>query len=134
MGRVLEEMHGDGWYVLHDISFGAGNIDHVAIGPGGLFTIETKSHPGRIAVDKIDARMLKQAWAEKKKLEEITGQPAKALLVFSRAYLQGRVPCRRNGVIVLPARMLAGHLQRHERTHTEEQARALYERLIRAIG
>jgi hypothetical protein len=129
VGRVLESLHEQGWRVLHDISFGGANIDHVAIGPGGIFTIETKSHSGRFPVDRIDSRMLKQAWAEKKQLEEITGLPVQPLLVFSRAYLQGRVSCRRDGVVVLPARMLAGYLQRARRLYSQEQVQSLYRRL-----
>jgi Nuclease-related domain len=133
VGGVLESLHGEGWRVLHDISFGGANIDHVAIGPGGVFTVETKSHPGRIQVDRIDSRMLKQAWAEKKRLEEITGLGVQPLLVFSRAYLQGRVPCRRDGVVVLPARMLAGYLRRARKLYSEEQVQSLYRRLCGAM-
>jgi hypothetical protein len=134
VGGVLESLHEQGWRVLHDISFGTGNIDHVAIGPGGVFTIETKSHPGRLPVDRIDPRMLKQAWAEKKKLEEITGLHVQPLLVFSRAYLQGRLPCRRDGVVVLPARMLAGHLQRRKQIYTQEQVEGLHRRICGALA
>jgi Nuclease-related domain len=134
VGGLLESLHEQGWRVLHDISFGSANIDHVAIGPGGVFTIETKSHPGRLSVDRIDPRMLKQAWAEKKRLEEITGLHVQPLLVFSRAYIQGRVPCRRDGVAVLPARMLAGYLQRARRRYSQEQVQSLYLRLCRALA
>jgi hypothetical protein len=28
---------------------GQGNIDHIAIGPGGLLTIETKSYAGKVS-------------------------------------------------------------------------------------
>jgi len=42
VGRALEAL-GDGWAVFHDIDTGRGNIDHVVIGPAGLFTVETKS-------------------------------------------------------------------------------------------
>jgi hypothetical protein len=36
------------WWFLHAIPVGArgSDIDHVAIGPGGVFTINTKHHPG----------------------------------------------------------------------------------------
>jgi hypothetical protein len=38
---------GDRWKVLHAIPVGenGSDIDHVVIGPGGLFTINTKHHP-----------------------------------------------------------------------------------------
>ena len=111
VGALLESMAGSGWRVLHDISFGHGNIDHVLIGPGGIFTVETKSHWGRIDADGLDQRMLKQAYAQRKVLERITQRDVEPLLVFSRAYLTPAVS-RRRGVMVLPARMLEGHLAR----------------------
>src|SRR5580704_9796329 len=48
VGALLEELTVQGWRVIHDASFGHGNVDHILIGPPGLFTIETKSHPGPI--------------------------------------------------------------------------------------
>ena len=33
---------------FNDVDFKGFNIDHVVIGPGGIFLIETKSHGGRI--------------------------------------------------------------------------------------
>ncbi|WP_411700142.1 nuclease-related domain-containing protein [Conyzicola sp.] len=40
---------GDDWVVLHALPVGTGttDIDHVVIGPGGVFIINTKSHPGQ---------------------------------------------------------------------------------------
>jgi hypothetical protein len=40
---------GDDWVVLHALPVGSGttDIDHVAIGPGGVFIVNTKSHPGQ---------------------------------------------------------------------------------------
>lgn len=39
---------GAGWYVLHGVPIGDGHadIDHVVVGPPGVFTINTKHHPG----------------------------------------------------------------------------------------
>lgn len=40
---------GDEWTVLHSVPAGVNgrDIDHVVIGPGGVFTINTKNHPGK---------------------------------------------------------------------------------------
>jgi hypothetical protein len=133
VGAILDAMFGEGWHVIHDASLGHGNIDHVALGPGGVFAIETKSHGGKIGVDAIDSGMLSQAYAEKKLLERISGERVEALLVFSRAYLIGRVPARRRGVTVLPARMLAGFLRRQPQTLSAAQARELDGRLAEAF-
>lgn len=47
LGRLPE-----GWYVFHDIAVGArgANIDHVVIGPAGVFTINTKNLTGKVWV------------------------------------------------------------------------------------
>lgn len=97
--------------MLHDIDTGRGNIDHLIVGPGGVFTVETKSHGGRINVDHIEERMWKQAYAQSKWVQEIVGRKVTPLLVFSRAYLTS-APAWRSGVTLLPARMLVGHLRR----------------------
>jgi hypothetical protein len=48
VGRVLERL-GPEWVVLHAVPVGAGasDIDHVVIGPGGVFTLNTKNHAGQ---------------------------------------------------------------------------------------
>ena len=49
LGRLPE-----GWFVFHDVPVGArgANIDHVVIGPGGVFTINTKNLTGAIRVNR----------------------------------------------------------------------------------
>ena len=132
VGKLLDSLAAEGWRPLHDVSLGRGNIDHILIGPGGLFTIETKSHAGRINVANIDPAMLKQAYAERKALERLTGMQTDALLVFSRAYLTPAVS-RQRGVLVLPARMLAGHLARRERTLTAADVERIHGRLVATL-
>lgn len=134
VGEILNGLGADGWHVTHDVSLGRGNIDHVLVGPAGIFAIETKSHRGRISIDHLDQRMLAQAYAEKKLLERITGLEVQPLLIFSEAWLVGRVPAQRRGVTVLPARMLAWYLSRRRPTLSIEQARELHERLALAVG
>jgi len=43
VGQFLEEMRRDGYRVLHDIEGDRFNVDHVLIGPAGVFVIETKT-------------------------------------------------------------------------------------------
>ena len=132
MGKVLDRLRERGWFALHDVQLGRGNIDHVLVGPAGVFTIETKSHCGRLRASAIEVRMLKQAYALAKLIERITGLRADPLLVFSNAYLIPAVT-RRDGVLILPARMLAGHLQRRARTITPERVNDLYQRLAAVL-
>jgi Nuclease-related domain len=134
VGAVLDGLAGEGWLAIHDVSLGRGNVDHVVAGPGGIFTIETKSNRGRINIDRIESRMLKQAYAERKLIERITGMEVQALLVFSEAYLVGSVPVRREGVTVLPARMLAWYLGRRRPVISVEEARGVHGRLVGAVG
>lgn len=43
-GEALNQLTLDGWRVFHDVELSdKGNIDHVLIGPGGVFCVETKT-------------------------------------------------------------------------------------------
>jgi nuclease-like protein len=95
IGAICAELQTNGWHAIHDVSLGHGNVDHILVGPGDIFTIETKSHRGRIPLDRTDPKMLRQAYAQKKLLERITGREVQSLLVFSQAYLVGSVPAQR---------------------------------------
>jgi len=134
VGEILEGLTADGWQVIHDVAFGKGNIDHIVVGPGGLFTVETKSRRGRIDLANLDEKMLAQSYGEMKSLERITGMEVQALLVFSHAYIVDKVPAKRRGVTILPARMLAWFLSRRRPTMSVEQADAVYDRLCLAVG
>jgi hypothetical protein len=47
VGRLLAELGSD-WFVRHAVPIGAGtkDVDHLVIGPGGVFSINTKHHAG----------------------------------------------------------------------------------------
>jgi hypothetical protein len=49
IGAKLEKLTKDGWYLLHSVPVGkrGSDIDHVVIGPAGVFTVNTKKHPGK---------------------------------------------------------------------------------------
>ena len=48
--RALRPLARDGWIVLNDLPRQYGNIDHVAIGPPGVFLVETKNIGGLASV------------------------------------------------------------------------------------
>ncbi len=55
IGAKLEKLTKRGWHVLHSVPIGTrgSDIDHLLIGPGGVWTINTKNHPGKkITVSK----------------------------------------------------------------------------------
>jgi hypothetical protein len=111
VGGLLEKMSDDGWVVIHDASLGRGNVDHILIGPPGVFTVETKSHPGPVRVARVHGATLSQAQAQRRAIERVTGVAVEALIVFSRAWVD-RPLARRKGVRLVPARMLVRYLAR----------------------
>lgn len=44
VGQSLEELRGRGYKIFHDIVGDGFKLDHVLIGPAGIFTVETKTH------------------------------------------------------------------------------------------
>ena len=51
--RLLAPLERQGWVVLHDLAVpgSRANIDHLAIGPGGVFVIDSKQYRGRLQLD-----------------------------------------------------------------------------------
>ncbi|MGW6259181.1 nuclease-related domain-containing protein [Streptomyces sp. NPDC055085] len=48
VGAELDRLRRHGWHVLHSIPLpGDVDLDHLLIGPGGVFSINTKNHPGK---------------------------------------------------------------------------------------
>ncbi|MFG2815283.1 nuclease-related domain-containing protein [Streptomyces sp. NPDC048410] len=46
--RRLRRLRGHGWLTLHAVQWATGtDIDHLAIGPAGVFAIDSKRHPGK---------------------------------------------------------------------------------------
>jgi hypothetical protein len=48
VGAVLESLSDRGFRCLHDLDIGRGYVDHVAVGPTGVFAIETKAWTRRV--------------------------------------------------------------------------------------
>jgi hypothetical protein len=51
--RLLARLERDGWVILHDLALprSPANLDHLAIGPGGVFVIDAKQYRGRLQLD-----------------------------------------------------------------------------------
>jgi len=133
VGALLEDLRGQGWSVIHDLSFGHGNVDHILIGPAGVFTIETKSHPGPVRVARLHGETIRQAQAQQRLVATITGEPVEPLVVFSRAWVD-RPLSRRKGVRVMPARMLIGYLAGRSKSLTDEQIGDAHRKVVMALG
>ena len=51
--RLLDHLERHGWAILHDLAVPSSqaNLDHLAIGPGGVFVIDSKQYSGRLQLD-----------------------------------------------------------------------------------
>jgi Nuclease-related domain len=51
--RLLAPLERQGWAVLHDLALprSQANLDHLVIGPGGVFVIDSKQYRGRLQLD-----------------------------------------------------------------------------------
>jgi hypothetical protein len=52
--HLLGPLGRHGWVVLHDLAVpgSRANLDHLAIGPGGVFVIDSKQYRGRLQLDR----------------------------------------------------------------------------------
>ncbi|HEV3498479.1 MAG TPA: nuclease-related domain-containing protein, partial [Actinomycetes bacterium] len=51
--RLLSQLERHGWAILHDLAVpgSRANLDHLVIGPGGVFAIDSKQYRGRVQLD-----------------------------------------------------------------------------------
>lgn len=117
VGARLDRLRRHGWFVLHSIPLGrGGDIDHLIIGPGGVFTVNTKHHPkGRVRVGRsvvfvrgfqvtYIGKALREASRVQSALSSALGQavPVEPLVIIHGASVSGWLPQRPRGVKVLP--------------------------------
>jgi hypothetical protein len=133
VGGLLDQLPRAKWRVIHDATLGRGNVDHIAIGPPGVFTIETKSHPGPVRVGRVHGAILAQAQAQSRAIGWVTAAKVQPLVVYSRAWVD-RPGGRRKGVRVLPARMLLGWLDKQPTQLTRGEVQQAYELLAEALS
>lgn len=103
VGRILDRLSRHDYVTIHDIPFGRGNIDHVTIGPGGIFTVETKNTAGPVRIrgrrvsqqgrnrEEHVAQAYRQACHIRARLSgnpQIADLPVYPLLVYPRAEIQ----------------------------------------------
>jgi hypothetical protein len=132
VGALLDRLPDDRWEVIHDASLGHGNVDHILIGPAGVFTVETKSHPGPVRVGRMHGATLSQAQAQRRAVERVTGLEVEPLIAYSRAWVD-KPMARRKGVRVLPARMLPNYLGRRPQKLSDAEVEQAHERITVAL-
>ena len=104
VGAILDNLP-EGNFIIHDFNSGKGNIDHILIGPKGIFTLETKSHAGKVSFDgekllrngrPFEKDFLKQAWARCYLVREIlakwgiTSPLPEPVILFTKASIEVR--------------------------------------------
>jgi hypothetical protein len=113
VGQELNELLRQGYHVFHDLPAEGFNIDHIAVGPNGVFAIETK---GRSKVESRDdnredwkvtydgKRLIFPNWPETEPLEQAIRQ-AKWLRNWLNSAVGDAVPV--HPVLVLPGWFIA---------------------------
>lgn len=139
IGRVLDRL-GDGWLVIHAVPVGTAgsDIDHLVIGPSGLFTINTKYHEGmkvwvgskRVRVNGQRTDHLRNAAFEAKRVTALLtratgltfGAKPIVAIVAARSITVRERP---TDVVVLSSTQLLRWLQRRPKLLTDEQSKQL---------
>ncbi len=142
VGAELGKLRAHGYYVFHDLPLpGLGNVDHVVLGETGFFCIETKSHKGRVTSAKgelsINGRstgkdFIKQTWRGTYRLREILAAEVAPILLFSNAFVEGRISCR--GVRVLPLTWLVHEILSSNNRHDLPTVKTAVNDLTNATG
>jgi Nuclease-related domain len=117
--RLLAPLERRGWAVLHDLAIpdSQANVDHLAIGPGGVLAIDSEQYRGQLRVDRdgmvwhgrhlLVSALRRTVW-EADQADEVLGiadiQVAAIVAVHGASIPWGLL--RAEGVTVVPARRL----------------------------
>jgi hypothetical protein len=144
IGAKLEKLTKHGWHVLHAVPIGdrGSDIDHVVIGPGGVFTLNTKTHPGAkiwvgqhaIKVNGQSIQYLRNARFEAERtarlLSGAVGRPVEVtpVLVFLTGTLIPNVTVKQtpDDVRILDRMDVPGAFKRAPTRLTADQVEAIY--------
>lgn len=141
VGQKLEVLREAGYEVFHDIIGDGFNIDHVLIGPAGVFTVETKTYskrPGnpsvvfdgnKVLIDGLepDRNPVVQAKVQagwlRELLSESTGQKydVRPVIVYPGWFVENRSPGKKT-IWVLNPKGLPGFLDHEPVQLTSEEA------------
>lgn len=112
--RALKKASGPGWHIVDGVSFAYHDVDHVLVGPGGVYAIETKYTDSTIDLTSRRGREIASRWAD----QAVEGARSLRLLlrdhqvdqVYSGVLVWGTemtgAPCFHEGVPLLRRRDL----------------------------
>lgn len=145
VGGKLERLKKRGWRVLHSVPVGArgSDIDHVLIGPGGVFTLNTKRHPQKsvwVRGDTVKVNGYNQPYVRNSRFEadragqllsEALGRPVPVTgaLVILTATMPPKVTVRQppDGVLVLDLESLLPAFKRRKGIWSADEVEAIFE-------
>lgn len=143
VGKALEELP-PGYRVIHDLDIGRGNVDHVVIGPSGVFAIETKVWNGRFS--SRGGRLFHNGREERAVLGQVVGGAVEvrrrlaaaglniwveAVVVSSRALVEnGKLDLPRATVVDIAD--LVRHIQRGRQGLSGEQVAQAADAVLRS--
>jgi hypothetical protein len=108
VGLTLELLVADGYRVQHDVEQpGEGNVDHLVVGPGGTFLVETKTRSFR------DAHLTKVKRQAAKLQRELGGWVTPVICLHERT---ARGPWLQDGVWIVPHEFLLGWMRARQTT------------------
>jgi hypothetical protein len=114
--RLLDRLGRDGYQILHDLAMSgsAVNVDHLVIGPSGVFVIDSKQWTGQVHQSpdgliwhntyRLDRTLATVRW-QAETLGHLLGIPVAPLLCVHGAQVQGG-GLRAQGVAIVPAILL----------------------------
>ncbi|HEX6262725.1 MAG TPA: nuclease-related domain-containing protein [Actinomycetota bacterium] len=146
VAKALERLPA-GYRVIHDLDIGRGNVDHVVIGPTGVFAIETKAWSGRLLAragrllhngrDAAETRRqaVSGALAVRRHLDAagMSHTWVEAIIVSTRALVE-------NGELELPqtkvldVNALVPHIERSRQSLSPEQVARAADAVTRPLG
>jgi hypothetical protein len=125
--RLLDRLHRDGYVVLHDLAVpgSPANVDHLVLGPSGVFVIDSKQWTGSVHQSpdglvwhnhyRLDRSLATVRW-EAEALGRLLGIPAAPLVCVHGAHVNGGLYAQ--GVAIVPADRLRDALG-HDRVLSE---------------
>ncbi|WP_216363909.1 MULTISPECIES: nuclease-related domain-containing protein [unclassified Neomoorella] len=130
--------------VFNDFPCPMGNIDHIVVGPTGVFVIETKSHTGEITISP-EGKLLRDGKPlEKDFLKQVLGQCfwlkekmsgrgikvpyINAVVVFTRAFVKVYQPVK--GVRVVNKKWLLNYLTEPKNNLNEDERHQVFWHLL----
>jgi len=102
-----------GYHVFHDVAIGeSGGIDHVVIGPNGLFAVETKCWSGQVTLEGGNV-LFNGALPSRSPIAQVRAS-AYALTVFLSKRMDAIPACK--SIVCFASNTLVGNVQRQEDT------------------